>query len=471
MKAGTTRALLFDFGGTLDSDGVPWKERFYRLWTAEAGEVPRRKFDAAFYAADDALVGKIPPDLSFEETAGRLAVGLAFGLDATDPEIAARVARRFCSDSREALLQSARMLARLKSRYKLAVVSNFYGNLEAVCAETGVGAHLSAAVDSAVVGCCKPDAPIFREALRKLGVEPSEALFIGDSRERDMAGARALGMRHVLLSAGATWTAAPGCCAGDPVIPRLSDLEHLLDAGKIRVGGILAAGEGSRLLADGWTMSKPMVTVEGVPLIEHVIGNFLAAGIETIAVIFNENEKHCAAFVKARFPSANIRVLVKTTASSWESYREIAAMLPPERALLSTVDAFCLRGDFLEFVRRASDAPPEQTILAVTPFVADEKPLWATVEESGRITALGGLSGNAVTAGMYVFPERVRSLKPAPGIGRLREYLGWLVDRGEPVQGLSIRTVVDVDRGEDVALAETLAATGAAPAAEGADPS
>jgi NDP-sugar pyrophosphorylase family protein len=126
------------------------------------------------------------------------------------------------------------------------------------------------------------------------------------------------------------------------------------------------------------------------------------------------------------------------------------------------VDAFCLRDDFLEFVRRAGHGSPEETLLAVTPFVADEKPLWAKLDASGRVTALGGASGDAVTAGMYVFPERVRGLHAPPAIGRLREYLAWLVERGEPVRALSIDTVVDVDRGEDVALAESLAASGAA---------
>jgi NDP-sugar pyrophosphorylase family protein len=236
-------------------------------------------------------------------------------------------------------------------------------------------------------------------------------------------------------------------------------LEAVLDSGKIRAGGVLAAGEGSRLRVDGWSMAKPLVPVEGVALIERVLSNFLAAGVETIAVIFNETETDCAQFVKLKFPDADIRVLVKTTSSSYESFREIAAMLPPGRALVSTVDAFCRRADFLDFVRRAEASPGDRTVLAVTPFVADEKPLWARVDESGRVSALGGSSGDVVTAGMYVFPERVRALEPPPGIGRLREFLSWLVDRGEAVAGISMEKVVDVDRGEDVALAETLAAT------------
>ncbi len=225
----------------------------------------------------------------------------------------------------------------------------------------------------------------------------------------------------------------------------------------IAAGGILAAGEGSRLRESGWMMAKPLVPVGGVPLIEHVVENFLAAGIGNLSIIFNAREEDCARFVRSRFPGAGIRILVKTTASSFESYREIVKMLPPGPALVSTVDAWCPRADFTEFARRAAEAPEEETVLAVTPFVADEKPLRVLLDAGGLVTEIGGDSGNAVTAGMYLFPERVRNLATPASLGRLREYLAWLVERGETVRGISIEEVVDVDRASDIALAESLA--------------
>ena len=204
-------------------------------------------------------------------------------------------------------------------------------------------------------------------------------------------------------------------------------------------------------------MAKPLVPVEGVPLIEHVIENFLGTGVEKLAIIFNAREEDCARFVRARFPAAPIEILVKTTASSYESYREISAMLPPGPALVSTVDAWCPRADFVKFAGIAARTPAEETVLAVTPFVSDEKPLWVRLEADGRITRIGGNSGDAVTAGIYLFSQRARSLPAPTTLGRLREYLAWLVDRGEAVRGISIKTVVDVDRAGDVRLAEALA--------------
>jgi putative hydrolase of the HAD superfamily len=116
------------------------------------------------------------------------------------------------------------VLAALHGRYRLGVVSNFYGNLEAVCRETGLAAHVDAAIDSAVVKAEKPDRRIFEAALAALGVGPRKALFVGDSRPRDMEGARALGMRHVWMHAGG----GEPCCPGDAVIRSFRELPGVL---------------------------------------------------------------------------------------------------------------------------------------------------------------------------------------------------------------------------------------------------
>lgn len=222
-------ALLFDFGGTLDAEGVSWKERFFRIWREEAGDVPRETFDPAFYAADDALVGAVEPSSTLTETVERLARGVAHRLAGgegrgRDGEAADRTAARFSGETLGTLASRGPLLARLARRYRLGIVSNFYGNLAGACAEAGISESFGALVDSFDVGCVKPEPAIFRAALDKLGVRPSEAVFVGDSIERDMAGARALGMRHVLIRPAG----GPDpflCCPDDRVIRRLEEVE------------------------------------------------------------------------------------------------------------------------------------------------------------------------------------------------------------------------------------------------------
>src|SRR4030095_11923124 len=93
---------------------------------------------------------------------------------------------------------------------------------------------------------------------------------------------------------------------------------------------------------------------------------------------------------------------------------------------------------------------------------ADEKPLWASVDAAGRLTRLGEGAGPLATAGLYLLTGDGRAARPPGGRGRLRDYLQWLVTRA-PLYGEVVERVVDVDRPEDVALAEALAASEPAP--------
>jgi NDP-sugar pyrophosphorylase family protein len=230
-------------------------------------------------------------------------------------------------------------------------------------------------------------------------------------------------------------------------------------AEKPLTGGIIAAGLGSRLRRDGFAVAKPLVPVAGVPLIAGVIENFLAAGIRSLRIIVNEEEGDCVDWVNRRFPALDVEWIVKTTASSLESFIAVAGARASGRMLVSTVDAWCRAADFARFAAAACRRPAEASVLAVTPLVADENPLWVDLDGDGRVTALGGGSGRLVTAGMYLVSGRVRQTPPPSGLGRLREYLTWLWRSGEPFCGEVVETVVDVDRAQDVALAEALALT------------
>jgi putative hydrolase of the HAD superfamily len=206
---------------------VTWKERFFALWRDEGAADRPERFDPVFYRADDALVGAIPATLSFEETVRRLSADLAAGLAVRDERVIARVADRFLADAHRHLRRNQPLLARLSARYRLGLVSNFYGNLETVCHNTAIQSLFGVIVDSVRAGLSKPDPRIFMRALDELGVAPADATFVGDSAARDMAGARALGMRHIWLIADPPPPGGP-CCPGDVMIHSLEDVEALL---------------------------------------------------------------------------------------------------------------------------------------------------------------------------------------------------------------------------------------------------
>jgi HAD superfamily hydrolase (TIGR01509 family) len=92
----------------------------------------------------------------------------------------------------------------------------------------GLGPHLDAWTSSEEARSCKPDSGIYRCALAKAGsAAPERCVFVGDSPEQDIAGARRLGMHTILISdAGVEPPASGAGSAGEPH-DRIKDLREI----------------------------------------------------------------------------------------------------------------------------------------------------------------------------------------------------------------------------------------------------
>ncbi len=82
---------------------------------------------------------------------------------------------------------------------KLVVVSNWDAALEEVLVRVGLARELDGVLASAQVGAPKPAGAIFRQALALAGVSADEALHVGNSLREDVEGAKAAGIKAVLL--------------------------------------------------------------------------------------------------------------------------------------------------------------------------------------------------------------------------------------------------------------------------------
>jgi NDP-sugar pyrophosphorylase family protein len=228
--------------------------------------------------------------------------------------------------------------------------------------------------------------------------------------------------------------------------------------GPIRRGGIIAAGDGRRLSADGWRVSKPMVPVSGKPLIGHAMDRFREAGILGLSIIINEASQDCRQWLAAHGADLDLDLVVLSTPSSYASFRVIAGRLEGSPSIITTVDSILPAGAFRRFVTDAAAFPGDAVVLALTDHVDDEKPLWASLDPAdGRILKLGDSRSGLVTAGLYALPARLPA-GPTGGFERLRDYLAWLVAGGHPVYGISLGPVFDIDRASDIAAAERAAA-------------
>ena len=218
-------------------------------------------------------------------------------------------------------------------------------------------------------------------------------------------------------------------------------------------GGIIAAGHGLRLRADGYRRSKPMVPVGGKPLIQLTLDRFRTAGIRRLSVIINEASNDCRAWLHENAAEFDLDLIVRTTPSSYASFRTVADRLRGAPAVITTVDSVMPVSDFCAFVESAAALADNAVALGLTDHVDDENPLWATLDGDGVVQRIGGSHGTHVTAGLYWLPPR-RPAEPTAGFARLRDYLGWLVAGHQPVHGIVLPCVFDVDRARDIAAAE-----------------
>jgi putative hydrolase of the HAD superfamily len=117
------------------------------------------------------------------------------------------------------------VLSELGSRLPLALVTNGAARLQqAKLAQTGIDDLFDVIVDSETVGVGKPSPEMFELALLKLGVTRDEVAMVGNDLGRDVAGARAAGVRPI-------WVHRPadGWGGGDPGdAEQIADLRELL---------------------------------------------------------------------------------------------------------------------------------------------------------------------------------------------------------------------------------------------------
>ena len=114
-------------------------------------------------------------------------------------------------------------LQQLKGQgYRIGVISNLRRDMDELCRNLGMAPYLDFCLTSAEVGVEKPDPAIFVAALERAGVNPLEAVHVGDQPRSDLVGARGAGLHAVLLDRG-NWHQEMDNCV------RISQLEELFD--------------------------------------------------------------------------------------------------------------------------------------------------------------------------------------------------------------------------------------------------
>ena len=196
------RAVLFDVDFTLCRPGPELSaDRYARIAARHGITLDTGSYDDAREAA--VLNLKRHPELLHDESIWHrftedIFIGMG-GPEALASECATEIEAGWgVSENFELFEDVLPVLNELRrAELRIAVVSNGIRDLHAFVAHHRL--DVDAIVDSRSHGRVKPHPTIFQAALAALAVAPGDAVMVGDSLEEDIDGARALGMRAILL--------------------------------------------------------------------------------------------------------------------------------------------------------------------------------------------------------------------------------------------------------------------------------
>ncbi|MDR1454222.1 MAG: HAD family hydrolase [Tannerella sp.] len=235
------RGIVFDYGGTVDSNGVHWSEVLWQAYCSEQVPVTKESFREA-YVYGERTLGKHPlirphhtfpdmlrlkADLQIEWLRER---GLLTAERAT-PQLKQAVAAFGYACARRSVEAARPVIATLSAMYPLALVTNFYGNMASVLKDFELDAFFPLIIESAVCGVRKPDPQIFRLGLEALHLSAGEVVVIGDSYGKDILPAASLGCQTVWLK-NTGWQAYTGDETADAIISGFEELKTIFGDGR-----------------------------------------------------------------------------------------------------------------------------------------------------------------------------------------------------------------------------------------------
>lgn len=233
---------------------------------------------------------------------------------------------------------------------------------------------------------------------------------------------------------------------------------------------IIAAGNGSRLAQEGVAQPKPLVRVQGECLIERLFRIFSQNDAENIFVICNEEMKDVAEFIRmyatqcrARISEPEIHLLVKSTPSSMHSLYELSQLMRKEmtsdKFILTTVDTIFDEKEFSEYVSLFAADDSADSMMGLTTYIDDEKPLYVEVKGQDQITGYFDTQSGCthISAGIYGLSTKAFAVLDhciESGQSRMRNFQRALVAEGLLLRPFVFSNVFDIDHASDIEKAE-----------------
>lgn len=229
------KGVIFDYGGTIDTNSRHWAEVLWSKYEAYAVPVTKADFREAYVYGERTLARQplVKPDDDFRQVL-RIKLRLQTDylvqqdkLDGNDPRTFLRgdLIADSCYDYVCEVLKHTRpVVQQVAARYKVVLVSNFYGNIQTILRDFALDTYFAHVVESSVVGVRKPDPAIYRLGVEAIGLPADEVLVVGDSFSKDVVPAKKVGCKVAWLKGEGWGNEAIDESLPDVIITDLADL-------------------------------------------------------------------------------------------------------------------------------------------------------------------------------------------------------------------------------------------------------
>lgn len=213
------------------------------------------------------------------------------------------------------------------------------------------------------------------------------------------------------------------------------------------------------MASEGVKAPKPLIELQGVPLIERLVRIFARQGADSINIIVNEQQPDTLAHIKKLQEEFPINIVVKSTPSSMHSLHALSHLLRGDRFCLTTVDTLFHEDEFAAYIKAFKESDGDG-IMAVTDYIDDEKPLYVDTDTELNITAFSDRAtenSRYISGGIYgLSPESLDILDEcmSEGIERMRNFQRRLVQSGMKLKAYPFSKIIDIDHAEDISKAE-----------------
>ncbi len=221
------KGIIFDYGGTIDSNGKHWAEVIWEAYEDNKIPVSKEQFREAYVYAERYLATHpvIQPDDNFgvllrKKTDLQINFLREKGYlsdDEKNKEYSQLISAQCYNFAKQTVNAEKELLSALGEKFPMVLVSNFYGNVQAVLADFDLLKYFGEIIESAVVGVRKPDPAIFGLGVEKLALPSEEIVVIGDSYTKDIVPATKNGCKTIWLK-GPGWEKDDEDATADVVI-------------------------------------------------------------------------------------------------------------------------------------------------------------------------------------------------------------------------------------------------------------